>query len=383
VGDTPQLFPVLWGLWAFSLIRAEVQTARELANHLLGLAHHKQDTALSLQAYYVSGETLFYLGEFVPARAHLEQSLRLYDPQHHRSQASLYGGIDPGVFCLSRTTLALWFLGYADQALQKSHQALTLAREGSHPYGLGIALFFAAEFHQCRREGRRTREQAEATIALSIEQGFPEWLAIGTILRGWALAEQGQVGEGIAQLHQGLAALQTIGTEVERPYYLALLAEAYGKAGQVVEGLSVLAEALATVNKTGERWYGAELYRLKGQLTLQSQQVTDKSKASLGQVGGKSDTASTQHLAPSTPVQVEAEACFHKAIEIARGQQAKSLELRATMSLSRLWQRQGKTEEARQMLAEIYDWFIEGFDTTDLKEAKALLDHLTQESVKS
>jgi len=215
--------------------------------------------------------------------------------------------------------------------------------------------------HQFLHEAQTVQQQAEALIALSNEQGLSA-LPGGTIQRGWALAEQGKREEGIEQIHQGLAATRASGAELFRPYYLALLAEAYGKTEQVEEGLTALAEALAAVDRTGERRYEAELYRLKGTLTLQS-------KASLGQVSDKSQTSQDKSEA-------EAEACFHKAIEIARRQQAKSLELRAGMSLSRLWQHQGKKDEARQLLAEIYGWFTEGFDTKDLQEAKALLDEL-------
>ena len=214
-------------------------------------------------------------------------------------------------------------------------------------------------------------------MTLSTEQGFPYWLAIETIVQGWTLAEQGQVEEGIAQMHQGLAAYRATGAELQRPSFLALLAEAHRKVGQMEEGLAVLAEALAQVEKTGERYYEAELYRLKGTLTLQSKtslgQVLDKSKTSPKQVQDKS-RASQDKL---DDTEKEAEECFHKAIEIARKQQAKSLELRAVMSLARLWQQQGKKEEAWQMLAEIYGWFTEGFDTKDLKEAKALLEELS------
>ena len=185
-------------------------------------------------------------------------------------------------------------------------------------------------------------------------------------MRGWALAEQGQGEEGIAQLRQGLAAGRAAGAELQRSYFLALLVEAYGKVGQTEEGLTVLAEALAVVDKNEERYWEAELYRLKGELVLQS-----------GVRRPKSPTPNTQHPAPSTQAEAEAEACFHKAIEVARKQQAKSLELRAVMSLSRLWQQQGKKEEAKQRLAEIYGWFTEGFDTKDLQEAKALLDELS------
>jgi predicted ATPase len=188
------------------------------------------------------------------------------------------------------------------------------------------------------------------------------YLAHGTVSLGWALAEQGQGEEGVAQMHQGMAAWRATGAELCRPYYLALLAEAYGKMGQAEEGLDALVEVLAAVDKSRECFYEAELYRLKGQLVLQSRSP-------------QSTVADPQHPTPNP--QAEAEACFLKAIEIARRQSAKSLELRAVMSLSRLWQQQGKREEAQQMLAEIYGWFTEGFDTVDLREAKALLEQLS------
>jgi predicted ATPase len=253
------------------------------------------------------------------------------------------------------TALALWLLGFPDQALKGSQDALTLAHEGAHPYSLAFALTFAAVLHQYRREEHAARERAEATIALCTEQGIAPLLAMGTVLQGWARAKQGQRAEGVTQMRQSLAAWSTTGAEIARPHFLALLAEAYEGMGQAEEGLNALAEALAAANKTEERWYEAELYRLKGTLTLQSQAQALKSK-----------------------VEEEAEECFWKAIEIARRQQAKSWELRAVMSLSRLWQQQGKKEEARQMLMEIYGWFTEGFDTADLQEAKVLLGELNR-----
>jgi predicted ATPase len=296
---------------------------------------------------------LFHLGELVAARAHLEQTIALYDPEQHRSHAVLYGQ-DPGVVSRYYAALVLWLLGFPDQALKGSQDALTPARECAHPYSLAFALTLAAVLHQYRREEHEAREQAEAAMTLSTEQGFPFWLAMGTIFRGWALAEQGQAEEGIAQMQQGTAAFRAIGTELARPHFLALLAEGYEGMGRVEEGLNALAEALAAANKTEERWYEAELYRLKGTLTLQSQPHALKSH-----------------------VEEEAGECFWKAIEIARRQQAKSWELRAVTSLSRLWQKQGKKDEARQMLAESYGWFREGFDTKDLQEAKTLLEELT------
>jgi len=350
VGETPQLFSVLVGLWAFYLVRAELQTARELGEQILRLAQSVQDPALLLSAHYVLGNTLPLLGEFASARVHVERGITLYDPQQHHSLAFIYGE-DPGVICLTWAASSLWCLGYPDQARTRINEALTLAQDLSHPFSLAEALLFAALLHQLRQEGHAAQERIEAMIALSTEQGFAYVLANGTLLQGWVLAEQGQTEAGIAQLRQGLAALRATGTEANRPYFLALLAEAYGKTGQVEEGLSVLDEALATVNRTGERMWEAETYRLKGELLLAQ--------------------SSVRSLASS--IQKEAEECFWKAIEIARRQQAKSWELRATVSLARLWQQQGKKEEARKVLAEIYSWFTEGFDTKDLQEARALL----------
>jgi predicted ATPase len=364
VGETPHLFSVLGGLWTFYENRAEYKTAHELAEQSLRLAQRVQDPYLLVWAHYFLGDTLHYLGELALARVHLEQGIALYDPQQHCASAFRAGG-DPGTNSLLGVAWALWFLGYPDQTLKRLHEALTLAQEISHPLNLTYALAYAAMLRSLRREGQVAQEWAEATITLASEQGFPYWLAFGTVLRGWALAELGQEEEGIAQIRQGLAAWRATGADMWRPYFFALLAEAYGKAGQAEEGLSTLSEALALVNRTGERFYEAELYRVKGELSLQSEVRSPKS-----------EITSPQPSTPSLQAETEAEACFLKAIEIARRQQAKSLELRATTSLARLWQQQGKHHAARNTLSDIYGWFTEGFETADLKEAKVLLEEL-------
>jgi len=257
-------------------------------------------------------------------------------------------GEDAGVICCSRGAWALWCLGYPDQALARSQEALTLAQQVAHPFSLSAVLSHAASFHQLRREGYAAQECAEASIHLAMEQGFPLYTARGAVSRGWALVQQGQTKEGIEQINQGLIAIRATGAALHRPYCLALLAEAHGTIGQPETGLTMLTEALALVDTTGERWYEPELHRLKGELLLQ------------------------QHA----DNQAEAETCFHHALDIARNQQAKSFELRATTSLARLWQSQGKRDEARQVLGDVYGWFTEGFDTADLKDAKALLEML-------
>ncbi len=341
VGETPRIFQVLSGLCAFSLIRAEVQTARELGEQCLRLAQSVQSPYLLLSAHYMLGVTLFHLGELDSARTHLEQGIVLYDPQRHYSHRE-----DLGVGCLSYAAWTLWFLGYPDQALKRSREALTLAQELALPFSLAFALSFGAFLHYFRREEQTAQELAEAAIKLSTEQGFPHWLWAGTVIHGWALTERGRRKEGIAQIRRGLFAWHTTGAETGRPYSLTILAEAYGKTGQVEEGLTTLAEALAVVHKTGQCEYEAELHRLTGELKAGAQRSE------------------------------EAEKYFRRAIDVARRQSAKSLELRAVMNLCRLWRQQGKKEKARQLLAEIYDWFTEGLDTPDLRAAQALLREL-------
>jgi predicted ATPase len=356
IGETPKHFPVLWGLWLFYFVRAELHTARELGQQLLTLAQSLQELAFLLEAHRALGTTLLFLGELGDAQEHLEQAIGLYDPQQHRSLTFLYGQ-DPKVTCLCYAAWILWLLGYPDRALTRSHEGLTLAQELGHPFSLVFALNWTAIVHRFRREEQETQRRAEAVLALSREHGFAQRLATGTILQGWVLAQQhsrltqGPEGceEAVAQMSQGLAAFRATGAEVGGPQYLTLLAEALAKKGEAEAALHVLAEALAAMRKSGERWWEAELYRLKGEMMLEHH--------------------GEHHM--------EAEACFWQAVDTARRQQAKSLELRAAMSLSRLWQQEGKQAEARELLAPIYGWFTEGFDTADLREAKALLDELS------
>ena len=349
MGETPDVFPVLRGLWVFHEARAELQVAHELAEQLLVLAQRLQDPVYLIEAYRALGNTLFWLGEFAPARVYLEQAIALYDVQQHRALAFLYG-TDPAVICLSYAAWALWLLGYPDQARRRSAEALTLAQELSHSPSLANALTWTTYLHQSCREVSMVQERAEALMGFAAEQGFQLWLAMETIRRDWALVQQGkQSAEELAQLYQMPAAYWASGAEPERAYWLALLAEAHGTDGQAEEGLGLLREALVVVEKSGVHQWEAELYRLQGDLLLHQ----------------------------TVPDAQQAEACFCHALATARRQQAKSLELRTAMSLAQLWQRQGKRAVARQMLAAVYGWFTEGFDTADLREAKALLDALT------
>jgi predicted ATPase len=374
VEDPAQLSQTLRGLWAYYLTRADLQTARTLAEQLLDLAQHEHNSALLLEADRELGQTLYFLGEFPRARQHLEQSLARYERQQHASHTVVYGQ-DPGVVCRSQGARTLWVLGYPDQAIQYLQAALSLGQEIAHPYSLALARYHATVVHRARGDVRMTREMAEATIALATEHGFLYWLSVARILRGWALVQQGQGELGLAEMLHGLADHLATGAELNRPYALALLAGAHGKVGQAKEGLVVLAEALTLVQKIGQHFHHAELYRLKGQLTLQKFQVAE---SRVGIAHQKVRIAEAEPVGGAHPTgEDEAEEYFHQAIEISRQQEAKSLELRATTSLARLWQQLGKKKEARQLLREIYAWFTEGFDTGDLKEAKALLEKLS------
>jgi predicted ATPase len=291
--------------------------------------------------------SLLWHGEVVAARAHLEQGIALYNLQEHRTLA-FRAGVDLGVWCLSHAAQALWLLGYPDQALRRSHEALLLAQEVSLPPSLAAVQFYVAFINCYRREAPATQERAEAAMVLASAQGLPQWLTVGRLLRGWALAMQGQPEEGIAQMRPSLAAWRAMGSGLAVSHYLVLLAEAYGRAGQAEEGLRLLAEALEHQDTTGEVYWAAEVYWLTGEL-LQRQAIPDEAQA---------------------------ETCLHQALDIARRQQTKACELRAATSLAHLWQQQGKRAEAQALLAPIYGWFTEGFDTADLQEARALLEEL-------
>jgi predicted ATPase len=347
--QAPPLFPVLWGLWLVYKVRSELGKAREMAERLFSLAQGAQDPAHLLQACQALTVTSLCLGEPAATREHMEQGIALYDPKRHQGHTLVYGQ-DPGVACRAIGAVALWLLGYPDQAVEHSRAAVALGRELGQPSTLALALHFAAMLRQYRREVPAARENAEATRAIATEHGLSFWRACGQVMTGWALAGKGARASGIAQLRQGLSAWKAAGSETYRTYFLALLAEAMGNEGQIEEGLAVLDEALTQMHRTAEAFHGAELHRLQGEFLLRRETAQGTCR--------------------------EAEACFRQALTIAQRQQAKSLELRAAMSLTRLYQKQGRQAEARPLLAECFDWFTEGFDTPDLQEAKVLLDQL-------
>ena len=346
-GETSQLCLVLGRLSILHYARSEHQEARALAEEALSLAEQAKDPLHVALGHRYLGCILFCLGQYTAARAHLEQMIAFYDPRrHHRPLVSLRGS-DAGTSALAYRACCLWCLGYPEQALKQSQEVLALARELGHPFSWADVLYYAGcMVSEMRRDAQALKENAEELARLADEK-VPVWSPAGIFSRGEALAMLGQVQEGMAQMREGIAGLQSTGTRFYSSGRLCSLAEAQAKTGHPEEGLITLAEALALVEQTDERYWEAELYRLKGELLLMEGDDT------------------------------EAEASFHRAIKVARRQQAKSWELRATVSLARLWQEQGKVDEARQMLAGVYGWFTEGFDTLDLKEARAVLEELS------
>ncbi len=348
LGEDAQLFPVLFGLRSFHLVRGELRQAGALAEQLVTLAESEQDSGFLLEAHLAQGNSLFLLGELIAALENFERAVALYDPEKHRVHAFVYG-LEPGGFCLQRIAWGLWLLGYPDRALQKIGEALASAHQATHPLTLAVCMNHAGLIHHHRGEATAAKQQAEAAIALCTEHGFANILAQSKVYLGQALAMQGRSEEGVALIEQGLDASRATGAVLFRTWFLGNLADVCRTARRCEKGLTALAEAISTMEKIGERFFEAELYRLNGELLLMQ---------------GASDA-------------VQADLSFREAIEVARRQSAKSFELRATTSLARLTAKQGKRDEARAMLAAIYGWFTEGFDTKDLQDAKALLDELS------
>ena len=347
LGDTSQVFPVLFGLWGVYFARGASHHAQQLAEQFLHMSQRGQDPALEIEAHYMLGGTLISPGEFKPALDQFKQSIALYDPQHHHDLASRYAMYDPGVICRADAAWMLWIMGYPAQARQYLADARQLAQDLGQRPSLAWVFIAAAMFAQHVADAKTTQGQAEEAMGLATEVGIPFWHGWARIYRGWALAQQGQSEEGCTELERGLEMYKARGG-LFWSIFLVLWAETLQVSGDTEGALGGIAEGLAFVRDTEERYAEAELYRLKGKLTLQQSRDVE-----------------------------EAETCFLQAIDIARSQQAKSWELRAATSLARLWQGQGKTEEARELLAPVYEWFTEGFDTADLKDAKALLAELS------
>ena len=349
-GQAPQLFPVRWGLWVFYTARAEHRTAQQLAEQCRAMGNAANDQDLLMLAHHAAGVTLSALGQHSAALRELRQAIAIHDPTDMPRRRSPMVRILAS-FVAVRQRFRLWFLGYPDQARRLNEEAVALAERLNHPYSLAAALDYSAWVDQLRGDSAAAQKHAENAIAISMKHDFVFWLLTAMILRGWALTASNRVEEGIAQMLQALAGYEQTGAGILRPYYLALIADVYRRIGKESEAIQRLDKAEAAVQANDERWWEAELYRLKGELTLA--QASQSSQSDSEKI---------------------AESYFDKARRVASNQGAKSLELRAATSLGRLWIKQGKIPEAKRMLGETYGWFKEGLDLPDLQEAKALLE---------
>jgi adenylate cyclase len=339
LGDDLQLFRVLFGLSIVSVVRAEYAKACRFAEQSLRQAERANDAALLVQAHWVLGLSLQFIGDFTSSREHLERSIALYDPKRHAAHAFLYGAI------LNRMHLArvLLFLGYPSQAQALTLEGIAVAETMRHPVGTCNALSIAVSLEAFHRNAEKILEMADLMLFHADEHGLVYYAGIGAIMRGWARAMQGEVDEGCAQMRAGLDAHRAVETEQQRAYYLVLMAEAWCAAGRALEGRQALDEAAEIIDHTDEHFCEAELYRIKGELLARD------------------------------PASAEAEACFRRAIDIAGAQQAKGLELRAATSLARWLYARGGRDAARATLAPVYQWFTEGFETPDMRAAQSLL----------
>jgi predicted ATPase/DNA-binding winged helix-turn-helix (wHTH) protein len=347
VGDTLWLLPVLLGLGRFHQSRGELEIARDIGARLLAIAESTGDATVRLAGHNAMGIMAFYGGEFETALAHLQRGIDLYEPDRHRPDRSIafQAGQDPGVSCMVYAAWTLQLLGRHARALAQMRDALEAGRSLGHPFSAAYACHFAAVLHLCRREPEAVIELEDEALAYSTELGFRIFPVMGLFHRGWALAEQGQGAEGLTRMREGLATVRAIGIELRRPMFLGLIAEVCGVVDQINEGLAALAEARVLAERTGQHYWDAELHRLEGRLSLRSAAAA---------AGG-------------------AERSFREAVEIARRQGARSLELRAAMDLSRLWAGHGRASEAQVLLSGTLRGLPEDADTADVREARSLL----------
>jgi len=342
--DSSVRFKALWGLYYCSMASGRFYEAAAHADKLLALAQRLGADDLILEGHHAKWGASLWCGEFAAADLHTQQGILRYDCTRHRTLAFTFSGHDPGVCAHMCRGINMALLGFPQQAMKLGAEAVTLARSLSHPFSLAHALWHSAIALQVGRQTQICRDVATELFALAREHNFPT-MSTGMFFSGWATADGGELEQGIALMEQGLA-LHSAVRHLNRPYMLAILASAKADLGKPGEGLELLEDALASTKVSGERWWEAELHRLRGRLLV----------------------ARGQHD--------EGEACFRRAIEVSRGQRARMLELRASTSLARLWSDRGRNVEACELLAPIYGWFTEGFETPDLREAKILLDSL-------
>jgi predicted ATPase len=347
LGDSEALFPVLFGHWAFRMARADAQAELETAERLQALAQVSDKDDLILEAHLALGITLYWRGAHARARVHLERVLALYDPDRHGGHAFVYGQ-DPAAYAATVLQELLWITGAPDRARRMEKRALAAAQRTAHPFTTaGILGGFLVASAAHRGDFAGSLDRAARARSICDEQGFPMVLGLCTFFEGYALLRSGRTREGLQGLRDGLAAVQATGSLVARTNHLCQLADACRRVGETARGLAALGEAVRFTEEHHERYWEPEIHRLRGELLLQE--------------GGDAETP---------------EQCFQHALGIAREMEAKSFELRAATSLARLWQQQSKHVEAHALLAPVYDWFTEGYDTQDLKDAKALLEEL-------
>ncbi|WP_458745386.1 adenylate/guanylate cyclase domain-containing protein [Candidatus Nitrosocosmicus sp. T] len=346
VGQSSLLFPVFFGLWRFYLLRANFEVAQDLANRLVKLVNQNTHQQFLMDTYFIIGVTSFWRGDFQYAHRNFEKVIAMYDPQLHYIHTFLLGQ-DPLFVCLSYDAFILWTMGYPDQSLKKISEAVNLARNRNHPFSLAYALFGTSKIYQLRHDHLMTYRWAEEAIILSTDNDFPYFGSISSILKGWSVVEKGDIKGGIIQIQDGLANLKMTESAVNKTYYLALLAEAHKKNGDVIEGQKVVSEALDMVSRNKELWYESELYRIKGDLAI----MADKNE-------------------------LEAEKSYLIAIDLANRRMALSFELRSVLSLFHLWKKRGKIKEAQKMLRAVFEKFTEGFETKDIQEARTILESL-------
>jgi DNA-binding winged helix-turn-helix (wHTH) protein/predicted ATPase len=368
LGETPEISQVLWGLWTFHTLRADLGIARGIAEEFLRLAERHPYPGLSMRGHWAMEITFMHLGQFLPGFEHFEKALSLYDHERHRDDAFRYAQ-NPGVAMRCFAAWLLWFMGRLDQSLSRMREALGMARELLEPHGLAHALFFASVLHQFRGEADLALEHADQAIAVSIEHELVLYQAMARVIRGWALFSQGRREEGLNEMGEGLAVHRAIGTEVLCPHFMGLLAEALSQAGQIEKGIELVEEALALADGKGEKYYQAELWRIRGELLL----MQAERGGSLLRVDGTRTSTSARRQ----PDFSEAENQMEQAIAISRQQGAMSWGLRAATSLARVYRDGGKEVKARDLLTQVYDTFVDGFDTADLRAAKDLLGELS------
>jgi predicted ATPase len=345
LGSPSEFLGVPYGQSFYHGYRGELDLALHLDDDLLRLSRQRNDTAGLVLGHFSSARDLMFAGRFGLSRSHLDEVHTLHDPISHHSLMN-HAGIHPRLSSQGWLGIVLFCLGYPDEGLAQSSEAVAEARGLAHPPSLATSLSLNARLLSLLGDGAALDERTDELVAVATEQGFPFWRAQGTIFRGWVKVENADVAEGISLLRSGSTAFRATGAELWMPHYIALLARACEIAGQIEEAMTLLDDALEIVERTGERWFAAELNRHKGQLLLRRKHAE------------------------------AAEELYRTALGIAREQEAKLWELRAAVSLARLRRRQSRRAEARDLLAPVYGWFTEGFDTADLKDAKALLDEL-------